>query len=129
MPAGSRDGGRTARKIGPESGAQEEEGHTKGDHCARCPWSAGVVALDFVKRYPGSKVSIEGHTDGIGTVPYNQRLSERRAEAVKSWLAGRGVDPGRMQTVGHGKSRPVADNATAAGRFQNRRVELLILSE
>ena len=87
-------------------------------------------ALDFVKKYPGYKVSIEGHTDGIGTVPYNQRLSERRAVAVKNWLLAHGATDGaRMRTVGHGKSQPIADNSTADGRFKNRRVELLIVSE
>ncbi len=86
-------------------------------------------ALDFVKKYPGSKVSIQGHTDGIGTVPYNEALSERRAAAVKTWLVDHGADGSRMQTVGYGKSRPIADNSTPEGRFQNRRVEILIISE
>ena len=87
-------------------------------------------ALDFVKKYPGFKVSIEGHTDGVGSVPYNQGLSERRAAAVKSWLLAHGAaDGARMQTVGYGKSKPVADNATPEGRFKNRRVEVLIVSE
>lgn len=86
-------------------------------------------ALDFVNKYRGSKVSIEGHTDGIGTVPYNQALSERRAAAVKRWLVDHGADGSRMQTVGYGKSRPIADNSTPEGRFQNRRVEILIVSE
>ena len=86
-------------------------------------------ALDFIKRYPGSKVSLEGHTDSIGTVAYNQKLSERRAAAVKSWLVDHGVDGSRLQTSGYGKSRPIADNSTPQGRFENRRVEILILSE
>ncbi|PWU24768.1 MAG: hypothetical protein C5B48_04685 [Candidatus Rokuibacteriota bacterium] len=86
-------------------------------------------ALAFVKKYPGHKVSIEGHTDSIGTVPYNQRLSERRAAAVKDWLVSHGGDAARMQTVGYGKLRPVADNSTPDGRFKNRRVEILIMSE
>jgi outer membrane protein OmpA-like peptidoglycan-associated protein len=87
-------------------------------------------AIDFLKKYPGHKVSIEGHTDSRGSDAYNQRLSERRAGAVKDYLAKRGAaDPSRMSTVGHGESRPTADNATAKGRFENRRVEVLILSE
>ena len=87
-------------------------------------------ALAFVKKYPGFKVSIEGHTDGLGSVPYDQGLSERRTAAVKSWLLANGATDGaRMQTVGYGKSKPVAANATADGRFQNRRVELLVSSE
>jgi OOP family OmpA-OmpF porin len=87
-------------------------------------------ALAFVQKYPGYKVSIEGHTDGIGSVPYNQALSERRAAAVKEWLIAHGASDGaRMTTTGFGKSKPIADNSTAEGRFQNRRVEVLILSE
>jgi outer membrane protein OmpA-like peptidoglycan-associated protein len=87
-------------------------------------------AIDFLKKYPGYKVSIEGHTDSRGSDTYNKGLSERRAAAVKDYLVKRGAgDAGRMSTVGHGESKPTADNATAKGRFENRRVEVLILSE
>ncbi len=87
-------------------------------------------AIDFVKKYPGYKISIEGHTDNIGTEKYNQGLSERRAAAVKGYLLKQGVTNGaRLRTVGHGESQPIADNATEEGRFKNRRVEILILSE
>jgi OOP family OmpA-OmpF porin len=87
-------------------------------------------AVDFVKKYPGYKISIEGHTDNIGTEKYNQGLSERRAAAVKEYLLKQGVTDGaRLRTVGYGESQPVADNSTAEGRFKNRRVEILILSE
>jgi len=87
-------------------------------------------AVDFVKRYPGYKISIEGHTDNIGSEKYNQRLSERRAAAVKEYLLKHGVaDGARMRSVGYGKSKPIADNSTKKGRFENRRVEILILSE
>ncbi len=87
-------------------------------------------AVAFVKKYPNAKVSVEGHTDAIGTEQYNQGLSERRAAAVKAYLVKAGAaDASRIQTVGYGKSRPVADNKTAKGRFENRRVEVLILSE
>jgi outer membrane protein OmpA-like peptidoglycan-associated protein len=87
-------------------------------------------ALAFVKRYPSSKISIEGHTDNSGGVKYNQTLSERRAAAVKDYLVKNGVaDGGRISTVGHGQSKPLASNATRAGRMQNRRVEILILSD
>lgn len=87
-------------------------------------------AVAFVKKYPGHKVSIEGHTDGVGSEGYNQRLSLRRATAVRDYLVKNGVsDTSRMTVVGHGKSRPIADNRTPEGRFQNRRVEILILSE
>ncbi len=87
-------------------------------------------AVDFVKKYPGYRISIEGHTDSMGSVNYNQRLSERRAGAVKEYLLKHGVADGtRLKAKGYGKSKPVADNSTAAGRFKNRRVEILILSD
>jgi len=87
-------------------------------------------AIDFVKKYQGYKISIEGHTDSIGSEQYNQRLSERRAAAVKEYLLKHGVaDGARIRSRGHGESKPVADNSTEKGRFENRRVEILILSE
>jgi OOP family OmpA-OmpF porin len=87
-------------------------------------------AVDFVKKYPGYQVSIEGHTDSIGTDKYNQALSERRAAAVRAYLLKQGVvDSQRIKSVGYGESRPIADNKTKKGRFENRRVEILILSE
>jgi OOP family OmpA-OmpF porin len=86
-------------------------------------------ARDFVKKYPDFKISLVGYTDSIGSDEYNQKLSERRAEAVKAHLVANGVDAARIQTSGRGKADPVADNATAEGRAENRRVEILILSE
>jgi OmpA-OmpF porin, OOP family len=86
-------------------------------------------AIDFIKKYPGFQISLVGYTDSIGSDAYNQRLSERRADAVKEYLVKHGVDGARIQTSGRGKADPVADNATEKGRFQNRRVEVLILSE
>jgi outer membrane protein OmpA-like peptidoglycan-associated protein len=87
-------------------------------------------AIGFVKTYPGYKVSIEGHTDNIGSEQYNQRLSERRAAAVKEHLLKQGVaDGARIKSAGYGKSKPIADNSTEKGRFENRRVEILILSD
>lgn len=71
-------------------------------------------------------VRVEGHTDAIGSDAYNQSLSERRAVAVATWLGGHGVARDRLRTVGHGEGRPVGDNATAAGRQQNRRVEIVL---
>ena len=81
---------------------------------------------DALNERPDIKVQIAGHTDGKGSVPYNQRLSERRAATVKIYLVGKGIDSGRMTTVGYGKSRPIADNATDEGRAINRRVELKV---
>jgi OmpA-OmpF porin, OOP family len=77
-------------------------------------------------------VTIEGHTDSIGSESYNQRLSERRALAVKHYLVSRGVAGDRLDTVGYGESRPVAPNKTPdgkdnpEGRAMNRRAELKV---
>jgi OOP family OmpA-OmpF porin len=68
-----------------------------------------------------------GHTDSIGTVDYNIKLSQRRAAAVKAYLVSKGIDPNRITTEGKGKSNPVADNKTAAGRAKNRRVDVEII--
>jgi OOP family OmpA-OmpF porin len=79
---------------------------------------------DFMKQYPSTTTTVEGHTDNVGPDAYNQKLSERRANAVKQVLTNQyGVSPSRVQSVGYGKSRPVADNSTEAGRAVNRRVE------
>ncbi len=80
-----------------------------------------------VRGYPDGRVDIEGHTDAKGDDAYNQRLSERRAAAVKQWLVEReGIAAERLVPRGAGESRPVADNATDAGRQKNRRVEVVI---
>jgi len=80
-----------------------------------------------IRGYPSGQVRIEGHTDSKGNDAYNQRLSERRAEAVKRWLGEQeGIAVDRLVTHGAGESRPVADNDTEAGRQKNRRVEVVI---
>ena len=79
-----------------------------------------------VVAYAPRPVRVEGHTDSIASDAYNQGLSERRAAAVVAWLAAHGVDGKRMQSAGLGETKPVADNGSAAGRQQNRRVELVI---
>lgn len=73
--------------------------------------------------YPEVTVEIGGHTDATGSLAYNLWLSRQRAERVKAFLVSRGVDPRRMAVRGYGPARPIASNATAAGRAQNRRVE------
>lgn len=78
-----------------------------------------------LKEDPQRKVLIEGHTDSVGSDEYNQGLSERRAASVQAALFERGVEASQISTVGKGKSTPVASNASAVGRQQNRRVELV----
>jgi outer membrane protein OmpA-like peptidoglycan-associated protein len=72
------------------------------------------------------RIAIEGHTDGVGSEALNQTLSDKRAAAVRDYLANRGLPADRMTTTGLGETAPVATNDTAAGRQQNRRVELII---
>jgi outer membrane protein OmpA-like peptidoglycan-associated protein len=71
-------------------------------------------------------IEVGGHTDSIGAASYNQGLSERRAQSVANYLAGHGVDVGKMSVVGYGETQPVASNATREGRSENRRVELKV---
>lgn len=79
---------------------------------------------DFMQQYPQTSTTVEGHTDSVGTDQYNQRLSERRAQAVREVLVNQyGVEGNRVDSVGYGESRPVADNSTEEGRQINRRVE------
>jgi outer membrane protein OmpA-like peptidoglycan-associated protein len=78
-------------------------------------------------QHPSRSVSVEGYTDSTGSDDFNQRLSQRRAETVRSALIAGGVQPERINAVGLGESLPVTSNATAAGRQQNRRVEVVIL--
>ena len=71
-------------------------------------------------------VHVVGYTDGIGTDAYNDKLSLRRADAVRDYLVSKGVDPKLIDTEGRGKRDPVADNKTKDGRAKNRRVEVKI---
>ena len=68
-----------------------------------------------------------GHTDGVGTDAYNDKLSVRRAESIKAYLTSKGVEANRVYTEGKGKKQPVADNKTAEGRAKNRRVEIEVV--
>jgi outer membrane protein OmpA-like peptidoglycan-associated protein len=81
---------------------------------------------DVLAKYPEDRIRIVGHTDSTGSLAYNEELSMRRAKAVRDVLQGRGVKPEQMLVEGMGPERPIASNGTAAGRAQNRRVELHI---
>lgn len=78
---------------------------------------------DFLNKYDSYVAKIIGYTDSRGSANYNQKLSEKRANAIKSMLLERGVPADRLSSVGMGESNPIADNATSEGRAQNRRIE------
>lgn len=86
-------------------------------------------AVATLKEASTINIAVEGHTDSKGSDEYNQKLSERRADAVRDYLAGHGVSKSRMTSAGFGESRPVASNDTDEGRAQNRRVELRVTGE
>ena len=79
-----------------------------------------------LNQYPGTEVTIIGHTDSTGSLAFNQQLSEQRAAAVRNELIAAGVPPETLVTVGRGPTEPIADNGTATGRAANRRVELVV---
>jgi len=85
---------------------------------------------DLVGKIQGINLEViiaVGHTDSVGSDAYNQKLSVRRAEAVKAYLVTKGIEKNRVYTEGKGKSQPVADNKTAEGRAKNRRVEIEVV--
>lgn len=93
---------------------------------------AAITNLDrlavILKKYPETNILIEGHTDSQGSADYNLELSRNRAQSVANQLAAQSVDATRFSLMGYGESQPVADNSTALGRQQNRRVELAIMA-
>jgi outer membrane protein OmpA-like peptidoglycan-associated protein len=96
--------------------------------------SAGAVRnLDkltgFLEKHPDRNLLVEGHTDSVGSDEFNQVLSQKRADAVKEALVGKGIRAERIVTKGYGKQFPVAGNDTESGRQLNRRVEVVILNE
>lgn len=84
-------------------------------------------ALRALRASPDLNVLIVGHTDNVGTAAYNKKLSFRRAEAVKSWLVGKGISARRLSVAGKGFDEPIDDNTTAEGRANNRRMEFRVL--
>jgi len=83
----------------------------------------------IVLAYPTLLLAVEGNTDSVGTELFNQNLSEKRAESVRTYLTGQGVPESSTTAQGFGKTRPIASNDTADGRQQNRRVELIVSGE
>jgi OOP family OmpA-OmpF porin len=85
------------------------------------------AVAQIMREYIRTTVTIEGHTDSVGAADYNQKLSQRRADAVREVLISQfGVDPSRLIAIGYGETRPVADNGNAMGRQENRRVEAVV---
>ncbi|WP_019411622.1 OmpA family protein [Pseudomonas psychrophila] len=84
---------------------------------------------NYLIQNPDRKVIVEGYTDSVGSAAFNQTLSERRANSVRTALVKAGVDPSRIVAQGYGKEYPVASNATDSGRAQNRRVEVTISND
>ena len=84
-------------------------------------------AVKILQDNPDAVIELQGSTDSVGSDVYNQALGERRAKAVFDYLKSKGINPNRLKTVSLGESKPVASNATDAGRAQNRRVDLVIV--
>ena len=85
--------------------------------------------VEFLKWKPEEKIEIAGHTDNIGADASNIKLSQERAETIKTYLAGKGVKLERVLAKGYGASQPVADNSNEIGRQKNRRTEVRILTK
>ena len=88
-----------------------------------------AAVVELMNQFKGEDVKsviIEGYTDDTGAASFNQQLSEKRAEAVKSELVANGANPDKISTVGYGESNPVADNGTREGRANNRRIEIKV---
>ncbi|PIE47684.1 MAG: hypothetical protein CSA42_02660 [Gammaproteobacteria bacterium] len=86
-------------------------------------------AAEVMKKMPEAQLTIIGHTDDRGDDAYNQKLSEKRANSVKAYLVEQGVDADHIMVEGAGETKPIADNGTAEGRFQNRRIEFQVIGD
>ena len=84
------------------------------------------VADSLTQQDPESKIVVEGHTDSQGSASYNMDLSQRRAQAVRDYLVSRGIASDRVTSQGYGFARSIADNKSAEGRANNRRVEIVV---
>jgi len=81
--------------------------------------------VKLLKNNPSVNLTVEGHTDNIGTPVYNKQLSEARAKSVVGALTVQGIEAQRLKAAGYGRDKPIADNSTDDGRAKNRRVELV----
>ncbi|MGB1578276.1 MAG: OmpA family protein, partial [Flavobacteriales bacterium] len=91
-------------------------------------YQAGCERLaQWMMENPGVNIRVVGHTDNVGSIPFNMALSEDRAKAVQAFLVQRGVDGSRIQVEGKGPLEPLADNDTEEGRAFNRRVQVVVL--
>jgi len=84
------------------------------------------VLVTFMRKYPDTTAVIEGHTDEVGTSADNMRLSQSRADSMLNYVASRGIARSRLQAVGYGETRPIADNSTQIGKRLNRRINAVI---
>ncbi|MHC1706397.1 MAG: OmpA family protein [Bacteroidales bacterium] len=80
--------------------------------------------VSIVKKYPGLKITVEGHTDNVGSDDSNLKLSQDRVNSVKKYLTSKGIDAGRITATGYGETKPITTNDTPEGRSKNRRVEI-----
>ena len=80
----------------------------------------------MIDPHPGARISVEGHTDDVGSDTDNQALSERRARSVVSWLTSNGVPAAGIQATGHGEAHPKVPNTNDRNRAQNRRIEITV---
>ena len=116
--------------VGPEKLELTEEIHFEFDKAVIQKDSYPILKElgQVLKEYPDLRIRIEGNTDSVGSDDYNQKLSDRRAKAVRDFLVGLGISGSRLQTIGKGESNPIASNDTAAGRAMNRRTEFIVLN-
>ena len=84
---------------------------------------------DVLRKRPTAHVRIEGHTDDVGSDKFNKKLSDGRAQSVRTYLIGQGIAPERLEAIGYGEERPIEDNKTEDGRSANRRVEFFITKQ
>jgi uncharacterized repeat protein (TIGR01451 family) len=116
--------------VGPEKLELTEEIHFEFDKAVIQKDSYPILKElgQVLKEYPDLRIRIEGNTDSVGSDDYNQKLSDRRAKAVRDFLIGLGINRDRLQTIGKGEGNPIASNDTAAGRAMNRRTEFIVLN-